>query len=152
VRLEGSGTTSIFKKYLNLEEPNEFLVQGESTTWKKLAESTKNTVWPEEKADPVLKAKGGGGLVAEVAAKESTIGYAVIADARATFGRTDRPDVLGRDRKRHCQKGKKTIVTYAEPANNGETTTKGSANCKETLYTDGKTNSRPKLLKNGGTK
>jgi ABC-type phosphate transport system substrate-binding protein len=138
VRLEGSGTTSIFKKYLNLEEPNEFLVEGESTTWKKLAESTKNTVWPEEKADPVLKGKGGGGVVAEVAAHESTIGYAVIADARATFGAPTGQTFWAEIENGTAKKGKKTIVTYAEPANNGETTTKGSANCKETLYTDGK--------------
>lgn len=51
----------------------------------KLAEATSNTKWPEEGADPVVRGKGGGG-VAEVAAKESTIGYSNLADARATFG------------------------------------------------------------------
>jgi ABC-type phosphate transport system substrate-binding protein len=148
VRLEGSGSTSIFKKYLNLQEGNEFEVEGSKTTWKKLAESTSNTVWPEEKADPVLKGKGGGGVVAEVAAKESTIAYANLADARATFGAPTAEMFWAELENGSVKKGKKTIATYAEPANNGETTTKGSANCTETLYTDGKNKFPPASAEN----
>jgi ABC-type phosphate transport system substrate-binding protein len=139
VRLEGSGTTSIFKKYLNLQESNEFNVEGlGNTTWKKLAESSVNTTWPEEKADPVIHGKGGGGVVKEVAATPSSIGYAVIADARATFGAQTAEMFWSEIENGSVPKGKKMVPTYAEPANNGETTTKGTANCKETLYTDGK--------------
>jgi ABC-type phosphate transport system substrate-binding protein len=138
-RLEGSGTTSIFKKYLNLQEPNEFAVEGVgSTTWKKLAESSVNTTWPEEKADPVVRGKGGGGVVAAVAATESSIAYANLADARATFG-APTPEMFWAEIEHGVtKKGKKSTPAFAEPANNGETTAKGSANCTETLYTDGK--------------
>jgi ABC-type phosphate transport system substrate-binding protein len=139
VRLEGSGTTSIFKKYLNLAQGEEFNVEGVGlTTWKKLAESNVNTTWPEEKADPVIRGKGGGGVVKEVEATPSTIGYAVIADARAAFGAPTAEKFWAEIQNGTFMKGKKVLPTYAEPANNGETTTKGSANCAETLYTDGK--------------
>jgi ABC-type phosphate transport system substrate-binding protein len=141
VRSEGSGTTSIFKKYLNLQEPNEFAVEGivGTTTWKKLAESSVNTKWPEEKASPLITGKGGGAVVKEVAANPSSIGYANLADARATFGAPTPETFWAEVENGSTKKGKKkTIPTFAEPASNGETTAKGSANCKETLYTDGK--------------
>jgi ABC-type phosphate transport system substrate-binding protein len=139
VRKEGSGTTSIFKKYLNLEEPNEFSVEGVgSTTWKKLAESSVNTKWPETKAAPLIEAAGGGAVVSAVAATESTIGYANLADARSSFGAQTGEMFWAMIENGSTKKGKKTQPIYAEPANNGETTVKGSANCNETLYTDGK--------------
>jgi ABC-type phosphate transport system substrate-binding protein len=140
VRLEGSGTTSIFKKYLNLQEPNEFTVEGVgSTTWKKLAESNVNTKWPEEKADPVLTGKGGGGLAAAVAATESTIGYVDLAHARSNGAFTaGTPELFWAEIQNGTfKKGKKTLPTFADPASNGDVSTKAQSNCSETLYTDG---------------
>jgi ABC-type phosphate transport system substrate-binding protein len=141
VRLDGSGTTSITKKYLNIEEPNEFNVEGTNTTWRKLAESNTNTTWPEEKADPVIRpaTKGGGAVVAKVAETESTVGYANLADARSKFG-VATPEMFWAELQNGSfKKGKKTVPTYADPAESGETTTTpGAANCRETLYTDGK--------------
>jgi ABC-type phosphate transport system substrate-binding protein len=137
VRKEGSGTTSIFKKYLNIAEPTEFLVEGSLTTWKKLAEATSNTIWPEEKADPVIPGKGGGGVVAAVAATESTIGYANLADARASFGAPTGEMFWAVIENGSIKKGKKGQPIFADPASNGEVPAKGSANCSETLYTDG---------------
>jgi ABC-type phosphate transport system substrate-binding protein len=149
-RKEGSGTSSITKKYLNLEEGAEFPVEcsaeaggfSGATTWKKLAESSKNTCWPEEKADPVIRGKGGGGLVAEVAAHESSIGYANLADARTTFGADAECGTGGvcfwaELENGSFKKGKKTLPTFADPAANGVTTAKGAANCAEESYTDG---------------
>jgi ABC-type phosphate transport system substrate-binding protein len=136
-RLEGSGTTSIFKKYLNIVEPNEFLVEGSNTTWRKLAEETSNTTWPEEKANKVIRGKGGGGVVAEVAANESSIGYANLADARATFGSVTPEMFWAEVENGAVKKGKKSTATFSDPSTNGDTTTKASANCAETLYTDG---------------
>ncbi len=89
VRGDGSGTTSIFKKYLNLikEDPAEF--GGKS--WKASAEEVENTTWPNESADPVVKGKCGageactssGGKLAEwVQEHEDSLGYAGIADSR----------------------------------------------------------------------
>ncbi|HWX74794.1 MAG TPA: substrate-binding domain-containing protein [Solirubrobacteraceae bacterium] len=142
VRLEGSGTTSIFKKYLNLQNSGEFgaVCEGKpiTTTWKKLAESAVNTCWPEEAADPVIHGKGGGGVVAAVAATESTIAYANLADARATFGAPTGQMFWAEIENGSFKKGKKSVATFAEPAGNGETTAKGIPNCTETLYTDGK--------------
>jgi ABC-type phosphate transport system substrate-binding protein len=139
VRKEGSGTSSIFKKYLNLEQPEEFTVEGiGSTSWKKLAESSVNTKWPEEKAAPVIRGEGGGGIVKEVAANASSIGYANLADARATFGAPTPEMFWAEVENGTTKKGKKTIPTFAEPARNGETVAKEAPNCGETLYTDGK--------------
>jgi hypothetical protein len=91
----------------------------------------------------VLRGKGGGGVVATVAATESTIAYAVLADARAAFGAAT-PEVFWADIENgSAKKGKKSIPTFAGPASNGVTSAKGSANCTETLYTDGKTKFPP---------
>jgi ABC-type phosphate transport system substrate-binding protein len=140
VRLEGSGTTSIFKKYMNLQEPNEFNVEGiGNTTWKKLAESNVNITWPEEKADPVLRGKGGGGEAAEVAAHESTIGYVDLAHARSNGAFTaGTPEEFWVELENGSfKKGHKTLPTYADPASNGDVATKAQSNCEEELYTDG---------------
>jgi ABC-type phosphate transport system substrate-binding protein len=142
VRSDGSGTTSILKKYLNIINPGEF----NGTTWKKLAEANPNTEWPEEGASPLLKAKGSGGVVAEVAAQESTIGYVNMANARtnASFvpptGGAETETfwaVVENGSKKKTPKSKKLISTYADPASNGEEAAKANANCEETLYTDG---------------
>ena len=141
VRKEGSGTTSIFKKYLNLENSNEFEVEGVgSTTWKKLAESNVNTKWPEEKADPVTPIAKGGGLTAYVATTESTIGYVDLAHARSNGGFTaGSPEVQwAKIENGTFKKGKKTLPTFGDPSNNELSPTKAQSNCEEELYTDGK--------------
>ena len=90
VRGDGSGTTAIFKKYLNLINESPLAFGGK--TWQQSAEETENTTWPNEEADPVVRGKGGtgeastasGGKLAETVQKTpDTIGYAGIADARS---------------------------------------------------------------------
>jgi ABC-type phosphate transport system substrate-binding protein len=144
VRFEGSGTTSMFKKYLNLETQaqgaEEFEVEGiGTTTWKKLAESNVNTKWPNEKSAPLLTAKGGGAMASTVFSTPSSIGYVDLAHARkAGFGAAT-PEVMWAEVQNGTfLKGKKVLPTYAEPSSNGESTTPAQSNCAETLYTDGK--------------
>jgi ABC-type phosphate transport system substrate-binding protein len=144
VRKEGSGTTSIFKKYLNLETvaqgAEEFEVEGiGKTTWKKLAESNTNTTWPEEKADPVVPAAGGGAMASTVFSTPSTIGYVDLAHARkAGFGAATGEIMWAEIEHGTFLKGKKVLPTYAEPSSDGESTVAAQSNCEETLYTDGK--------------
>jgi ABC-type phosphate transport system substrate-binding protein len=144
VREEGSGTTSIFKKYLNvvtaggeIEGPK----TGETTTWRKLAESAHNTTWPNEEVDPVLKAKKGSGVSKKVAeeAGAGTVGYANVADARPNGfeepGAGAKKPVFWIELERGEKEGKKL---YADPASNKEAAAKGKSDCKGTIYTDGK--------------
>ena len=49
VRKEGSGTTSLFKKFLGVVFPKE---AEPGKTWKQLAESANNVVWPNEAGFP----------------------------------------------------------------------------------------------------
>src|SRR5262249_38286718 len=74
VRKDGSGTTSLFKKWLWLENKKEV---EPGKTWKNLAESANNTTWPKEKevGHEVIRGEGGGGVATEVAKNASTIGY-----------------------------------------------------------------------------
>jgi ABC-type phosphate transport system substrate-binding protein len=149
-RLEGSGTTAIQMKFLGVIEPGEFAVEGQgTTTWSKLAQIAKNIVWPEEKANPIIRGKGNPGVVAEVAKNESTVGYANMGDARenAAFippaGGPGTSTFWAMIENGSTKKGKKATITYADPATNGEEAAKARANCSETVYTDGKTKFPP---------
>ena len=135
VRLEGSGTTSVLKKYLYLinKEPVD-----EGQTWQQSAEALENTEWPEE--GTVKRGKGGSGEVAEVAATESSIGYANLADARKN---TSFVPPLGGSKKatfwpevQHNGLAT-TSPTYADPASNKDVAAKASANCVNEVYTNG---------------
>jgi hypothetical protein len=52
-----------------------------SETWDQLGETTKNTVWPNEGAHPVLRGNAGGGLVGGTEAAPSRV-FAVQVCAR----------------------------------------------------------------------
>jgi len=140
VREEGSGTTSIFKKYLNVVEPQEIEgpKSGEKTTWRKLAESAHNTTWPNEEENPVKKAKKGSGVSELVANEAGTIGYANVADARPHgFAEPE-----GGPKKAHfwieLERGEKEgKKLYADPSTNLEKAAKAKSNCKGTHYTNG---------------
>jgi ABC-type phosphate transport system, periplasmic component len=143
VRKDGSGTTSIFKKYLNLVFKKEV---EPGKTWKQLAESANNTVWPKEKeaGHEVLRGEGNGGVATEVAAHASSISYINLPDARANGSFA--PPTGGAGTATfwvEIENGKitvedKKVTTYADPSTNGDVATKAQSNCEETLYTNGK--------------
>jgi hypothetical protein len=141
VRKDGSGTTSIFKKWLYLINKKE-LEPG--VTWKTLAESANNTKWPKEGEHPVLRGEGNGGVATEVASNASSIGYVNLADARANGKFTPPTGGAGTatfwaevENNKITVEGKK-VSTYADPATNGDVAEKAAANCAETNYTNGK--------------
>jgi len=132
VRLEGSGTTAIQKKYLELQ----MVVQGRggekvigTETWDENAQKSGNTVWPNEGTNPVIKGKGNGGVVEATFNTPGTVGYAVLANARAKFGAPSAETFWV-----ELEDGP---AKYAEPSTDGLTTTPGKSNCSETPYTDG---------------
>lgn len=141
VRKDGSGTTSLFKKYLWLVFKKE-VTPGKD--WKQLAESATNTTWPKEAEHPVLRGEGNGGVATEVAANASSFGYINLADARANGSFT--PPIGGAGKPTfwvEVENGKitvegKKVPTYADPATNGDVAAKAKSNCEETNYTNGK--------------
>ena len=143
VRKDGSGTTSLFKKYLNLNYSKE-IATAENKTWKQLAESAHNTTWPNEGADPVIRGEGNGGVATEVAANAGSIGYINLADARKNgkftppLGGANMPTFwVEVENGKITVEGKK-VSTYSEPSTNGDVEAKANSNCEETLYTNGK--------------
>jgi ABC-type phosphate transport system substrate-binding protein len=141
VRKDGSGTTSLFKKYLYLLDKTE-LEPG--ATWRTLAESSNNTTWPKEAEHPVIRGEGNGGVATEVAAHPSSIGYVNLADARANGSFTPPTGGAGKatfwaevENNKITVEGKK-VPTYADPATNGDAEAKAASNCEETNYTNGK--------------
>ncbi len=143
VRKDGSGTTSLFKKYLNLVYPKP-IATAEGKTWKQLAESAHNTTWPDEGADPVIRGEGNGGVATEVAANAGSVGYINLADARKNGNFT--PPLGGAGKATfwvEVENGKitvegKKVSTYSDPSTNGDAEAKANSNCEETLYTNGK--------------
>jgi ABC-type phosphate transport system substrate-binding protein len=145
VRLDASGTTHIFKKYLSLINPTGTFEteKNELKTWSEVAEGTENTVWP--KATKVLKAEkeGGGALVNEVASKEGSIAYANLADARSNGG-FSKTGVGGPGTGKFWAPIQNTGLSttkklaYADPSTDGDSEPTAEANCAKEKYTNGK--------------
>jgi ABC-type phosphate transport system substrate-binding protein len=141
-RKDGSGTTHIFKKYLDLISRGSFETEkAETKTWTEISEGTENTTWP--KAANVVKptATGGGALVSKVAETPSSIGYANLADARSN--KSFAPPLGGPYTSRFWvelqNNGTATTgtITYVEPSTNGDSEATANANCSDTEYTNG---------------
>lgn len=134
VREDGSGTTDSFMKWLGVINKNN--VEG-TEKWGQVGEHAKNTTWPEEGGFPVVRGNGGGGVATAVATTPGTIGYANVSDARSNGSFTEAPGTGGKgtatfwgEVERNTEKvGGKNVAIYSEPATNGESNTKGSANC-----------------------
>ena len=145
VRKDQSGTTHIFKKYLDLIDNSVFTTEApkeESKTWTQVSEGVENTTWP--KAANVVKpaATGGGALIAKVAETPGSIGYANIAEARANGSFTPAPGKGGPGTARFwapiqdnglATSGK---LKYADPSSNKDVAELAEANCKNTEYTN----------------
>ncbi len=153
VRLDKSGTTHIFKEFLassnrlnGAGEENKVAEEkwiekpGVERTWKEVASGSENVEWPE--AAHVVRPTGTGGpeVVAKVAATESSIGYANLADAFEN-GSFDKKSLTGgeKENKFWAEVQKKTVapVLYADPADKKDTETAGNGNCAKTVYTNG---------------
>jgi ABC-type phosphate transport system substrate-binding protein len=144
VRLDGSGTTHIYKKYLGLINKATFPttnVKGEATgshTWNEIAEGVENQSWPT--ADAVVRpgATGNGPVVAKVAETPGSIAYANLADTRANTAFV--PPTGGPKTATFWvpiqNKGGET-TTYADPSSNKEIAAKKESNCTKEEYTDG---------------
>jgi ABC-type phosphate transport system substrate-binding protein len=152
VRKDKSGTTHIFKEFLasvnRLNEAGEENKKAEEKwiekagverTWKEVASGSENVEWPE--AANVVRPAGTGGpeVVNLVAATESSIGYANLADAFEN-GSFDKKGVGGGGTGKFWVKlqNKTTLpVTYVDPADKEDTETPSNANCAKTVYTNG---------------
>jgi ABC-type phosphate transport system substrate-binding protein len=145
VRLDGSGTTHVFKKYLGLINKSTSFettnLAGESIgprTWDEIAEGKDNTSWPT--ADAVIRPseKGGGPLVALTAATASSISYANLADARHNAAFV--PPTGGPSKATFwIPIQNKTIepVTYQDPSSDKDVAKLAEANCTKEEYTNG---------------
>ncbi len=143
VRKDGSGTTHIFKKYLNNIQdkpmPSEDALEH---TWAELAEGSLSTKWPTAAKVKFPAETTGPGLLKEVAATPGSVGYANLADARnaANGGFTGQSTsrfwvVLENSVKGSGEKAKRK---YADPSSNGDTATVAESNCKKTEFSNGK--------------
>jgi ABC-type phosphate transport system substrate-binding protein len=137
VRLDQSGTTHIFKKYLALINGSKTIVEGKS--WSEISEGKLNVEdWPGTVLRP--SGTGGGKEVAKVAETPSSIGYANLADAFTNGGFI--PPGGGPKTSKFWtpiqNNGLATTGgTYQDPALKKEKAQLSNANCKKTEYTNG---------------
>lgn len=137
VRLDGSGTTHITKRFLGQIDPSTELTIKEtegktSATWGELSEASLNKTWPTATKVVVATSKGGGGLAEEVNAQEGSIGYLNLFEARAKGFAPATATKFWVEVQKSSKKGK---AAYEEPSTNGDTsTTQADSNCKKEDY------------------
>jgi ABC-type phosphate transport system substrate-binding protein len=144
VRLDGAGTTHIFKKYLSLINPATFSDEKEaSETWDAVSEGSLNTDWPKAAAVVRPAKTGDTAIDAKVAETPGSISYTTFAEARANGSFTPSPGTGGPGTARFwvpiqnnglAMSGK---LKYADPSSNGDVATVANSNCKNTEYTNG---------------
>jgi ABC-type phosphate transport system substrate-binding protein len=139
-REDGSGTTHIFKRWLNWANESALSTPKGNRTWDELSEGGESTNWPT--GVPTLKASGSPKLVEKVATTPSSIGYANLADARNVswaggFGEPNGGEI---DQKfwalveNEVKSGK---PAYADPSSDKESGTRADANCADTVFSNG---------------
>ncbi len=151
VRLDQSGTTHTFKKYLGIISKEKVPFEGpiSPADWDETAEGKENTDWPT--ADSVIRPlkKGGAELAALVANTPSSIGYVNLAEARANlaFIKTSEGGTAGpgsttfwavlqnSGTATETKSGKKQ--KYADPSTNGEMKALANSNCEGEKFTNG---------------
>jgi ABC-type phosphate transport system substrate-binding protein len=137
VRLDGSGTTHIVKRFLGQIDPTTELTIKEtegktSATWGELSEGGLNKTWPTATKVVVATNKGGGGLAEEVNNQEGSIGYLNLFEARAKGFAPATSTKFWVEVQKVDKKGK---ITFEEPSTNGDTsTTQASSNCNKEDY------------------
>jgi ABC-type phosphate transport system substrate-binding protein len=136
VRQDQSGTTSIFKKYLALINPEKNVVG--TAGWREISEGTHNTEWPGTVTKPTEK--GGGPLVTLVNATPSSIGYANLAEVRSNGNFASPTGGLNTARfwvPIQNNGLEQEEETYADPSSNGDAKELANSNCVNTEYTNG---------------
>jgi ABC-type phosphate transport system substrate-binding protein len=157
VRKDKSGTTHIFKKFL--EQVNEtvkfsaetFGGKGEETRdWEEVAEGSENQRWPTAAHVTKPAANGNQGVAETVGTTPSTIGYADLAVAReynggyfskkCTTGHKA-PECGGENKKGEANhlfwalvQNNPEKAEFADPATNKDVEKKASSNCASTVY------------------
>jgi ABC-type phosphate transport system substrate-binding protein len=158
VRLDQSGTTHTFKRYLDLISEEKVPFESEAKTaegeenFGETAEGAQNTSWPV--GDEVLRpgSKGGGEEAKLVLNTPSSIGYVNLAEARAEEGAITHekfvPPAGGEGKQSfwavlqntgtptEAESGKKQ--KYADPSSNGDVAAKADSNCAGEKFTNGK--------------
>jgi ABC-type phosphate transport system substrate-binding protein len=152
VRLDGAGTTHIFKKYLSLINGATFQDEKEaSQTWNGTSEGLLNTDWPKA-ANVTRPAKTGDTAIdAKVAETPGSISYTTLAEARANGSFTPSPGTGGPGTARFWAPIQNnglgtTKQKFADPASNKDVAALGDSNCKNTEYTDGEVAFPPKSV------
>jgi ABC-type phosphate transport system substrate-binding protein len=149
VRLEGSGTTATFKKWLELVNGKGEAAEGKvcdaaGHTWLECGEEPpENTTWPEEGVK-LVRGKGSGGVIEKVEETPGSIGYVNLANARKGGKAASFVPPLGGEGKEmfwvELENGQKEEVAgkklkiFTDPASNLEEAAKARANCEETNY------------------
>jgi len=162
VRLDKSGTTHIFKKFLAQVSPGEFSFEpffeinegsgkehekpcgepakgAEPKSWESVSEGCENQRWPAGAEVTRPTESGNPGVVNEVAAKESSIGYADLAVARELGTFSKAADEGGEGTSKFWTPISNSKATtkkpeYADPATNGDVEALGDSNCSKTVY------------------
>ncbi len=143
VRKDKSGTTHIFKKFLNEIDPAVLTTEAGSRTWAQLAEGDEadNLGWPTAAKVVHAAEESGTGLLKEVAAKPGSIGYANLADARNVAnggftGQSPQRFWVELEASHKEKKGEIKSRKYTDPATNGDVAASAESNCKKTVYRD----------------
>ena len=144
-RLDKSGTTHIFKKFLGEVNTAKFEDEaGESKTWYEVSEGGAiNLQWPKAGKGVKAKTETNLGGLKEVEETAGSVGYTNLADARnnAAFvppaGGANKVTFWAElESSQKVSKGKVTR-TFKDPSSNGDVATKASSNCKSTEYSNG---------------
>jgi ABC-type phosphate transport system substrate-binding protein len=140
VRLEGSGTTATFKKWLELVNGKAEKLDCGVTWLEGGEEPPANTCWPEE-GKGFVRGKGSGGIVKEVEGHVGSIGYVNLANARGGAKLIPPEGGEGKnefwaeiENKETTKVEGLTYKLYADPATNGDEAEKADANCAENEY------------------
>lgn len=160
VRTDHSGTTHIFKSFLELVNPSTPLkmeaykesYEGSSTgchkefpaeekLWSEVAEACQNQRWPEAAHVIRNKETGNPGVINLVNSTPSSIGYADLAVARE-YKFFSAKEMGGENKKGEqntrfwapVQNSSTPGTTYADPSSDGDVAKLASSNCKNTNY------------------
>lgn len=146
VRKDASGTTHIFKRFLNWTEPGALATSKGAKTWNELSELENSTLWPE--AIKPLEGEKSPGLLEKVSTTPGSIGYAVLADSRE---KGFAPPSGGPGTQKFWAEVESSVKSgkpvYADPSENGDVEAVSNSNCKKTVYTNGKASFPPPSVK-----
>ncbi len=144
VRHDGSGTTHIFKRYLNLINPAKFTdEEGKEVTWGEISEGGANTQWPAGVVTKEHKGaeacEGSPCMVTTVAETPSSVAYVNLADVRSN-GAFSKKSLLGGPKFQKFWmplQNKEGEESYQDPASNKDVEAKASANCAGEEFSNG---------------